>query len=780
MRIIHVIETLNPRAGGPPAVAVQLSAAQAMSGHDVTLISHDGSLPDSFRWVPGVERVKLVAMPVERWGSYLTMPEGSKVLQAGIAGASVVHLHGVWEPVLWASARIARELGVPYVVRPAGMLDPWSLAQKWFKKRLALLLGLRTMLGEASFVHALNVDERDLISLLGLSCPIEVVPNGVFLDSLANVPAAGTFRARHPSVGSDPFVLFMARLHYKKGLDYLADAFQSIAGRLPNLRLVVAGPDGGAKGMFESRIARYGLTGRVLMAGELYGADKLAALRDATVFCLPSRQEGFSVAVVEALAMGVPAVITTGCHFPEVGDKNAGRVVGLDARAIGSAISQIVQDSSLAERMSESGRRMVRESYTWPVIAAECVRLYESHRPGAVRSGEGMRVLHVVPTLDPAAGGPPIIALKLATSQAALGHEVDMLTYTVPAAESDVKLILRQVRGAEKVKQRRIVPPTALESLTGRHAGMAMRSLAGRFDVVQLHGIWEPMLVAVARECRRAGVPYVVMPHGMLDPWSLSQKSMKKRFALALVTRRMLDRALFLHLGNRDELELIEPLKLTAPREIIPNGVSPEEVTDIPAPGAFRAAFPQLGDKPYILFLSRLHYKKGLDYLADAFALLAPRHADVQLVVAGPDGGARRDFEQRIAAAGLESRVHLVGPLYNELKSAAQVDAAVFCLPSRQEGFSIAIIEALAAGCPSVVSKPCHFPEVEEEGAGYVVDLVPQEIADALDRVLSNAARAKAMGQAGREYVLRKLTWPAISKVLIDAYRRNGAVVRSK
>jgi glycosyltransferase involved in cell wall biosynthesis len=205
---------------------------------------------------------------------------------------------------------------------------------------------------------------------------------------------------------------------------------------------------------------------------------------------------------------------------------------------------------------------------------------------------------------------------------------------------------------------------------------------------------------------------------------------------------------------------------------IIPNGVFLEELEPLPTAGEFRSRFPELGDAPYVLFLSRLHFKKGLDYLSDSFAAVAKVHPQVKLVVVGPEDGAGEDFRQRIRSAGLENRVLMPGPLYGVDKLRALVDAAVFCLPSRQEGFSVAILEALACRSPVVISDECHFPEVQTEGAGYSTPLTNQAVTEALLKVLADPQQAKSMGDRGRAMVESRYTWQAVAKQSLELYER--------
>ncbi|MBC7782498.1 MAG: glycosyltransferase [Burkholderiales bacterium] len=381
-----------------------------------------------------------------------------------------------------------------------------------------------------------------------------------------------------------------------------------------------------------------------------------------------------------------------------------------------------------------------------------------------------LRILHVITSLDPAAGGPPNVLLRLAAAQAALGHSVATLSYGGAGIADRVAKDLANVPQSSRVENIYLERVGFIERRFSLAARAKCDELVARFDIVHLHGVWDSVLRYAATAASKHRVPYMIAPHGMLDPWSLSQKKLKKRIALVLMYRRMLNRAAALHLLNADEESLLAPLRLTARKVILPNGIYLDEINPLPEPGSFRKAHPALGDRPYVLFLGRLHFKKGLDYLAAAFAELAGKMLEIDLVVAGPDDGEGTNFQRAIAEAGLGARVHLVGPLYGRRKIEAFADAAVFCLPSRQEGFSVAIVEAMACGVPVVISRACHFPEVQGAGAGIITELRPLEIAGALGRVLSDQATRDAMGVAGRSLVSGKYTWASIAAKSIEIY----------
>lgn len=397
MKIYHVVSSIDPAQGGPQAGCLRLAAAQAALGHEVEIISYGGSdirqrALSAAHDVPHLAKVRwhLLADP-DRIERVLGL-SAARVLRNVLKDASFVHIHGVWEPILKHAARIARSLKVPYCVQPHGMLDVWSMRQKRLKKRVALLLGYRKMLNGAKFIHALNTDEANLLDPLGLTPPRLVIPNGIFLEEFADLPGKGYFAERFPQLQGKRVVLFLSRLHTKKGLDILAAAFSMLAKSHPDVDLAVAGPDGGAKDGFVSLVKDLGITDRVHLTGPIYGAEKLRALMDAACFCLPSRQEGFSVAITEALACGLPVVISEPCHFPEVRTAHAGAVVALEPANVAAAIGDILDNPDMAAIMGENGKRLVHENYTWPRVAELTLQGYASPSFSAATGSANLRV----------------------------------------------------------------------------------------------------------------------------------------------------------------------------------------------------------------------------------------------------------------------------------------------------------------------------------------------------------------------------------------------------
>ncbi len=389
-----------------------------------------------------------------------------------------------------------------------------------------------------------------------------------------------------------------------------------------------------------------------------------------------------------------------------------------------------------------------------------------------------MRILHVIPTIDPNAGGPALICTKLAIAQARLGHDVTILAYEPPPAGRE-RILAENGRtaGFDRLTLRNLPPITLRERVTGRHARAAAGRLVPNADVVHLHGLWETALLHAATAARRHGKPYLILLNGMLMPWAMARGVIHKQIALRLGWHRALAHCVP-HFGSDDEAAAFRALGFHNSGVVIPNGAFPDEYADLPPAGTFRAAHPELADHPYVLFVGRLHQQKGIDLLLAAFDRVAQRHPTVRLVIAGPDYGVdieshsgrsppRRGGSAGPTAGPWASRLLRLGPIYGRDKLAALRDAACFCLPSRHEGFSLAVLEALACGVPVVISTECHFPEVATAAAGVVTSLDPAAIADGLLAVLADPSfRARAT-----PFIAERYNWMTVAAATVDAYR---------
>jgi glycosyltransferase involved in cell wall biosynthesis len=221
---------------------------------------------------------------------------------------------------------------------------------------------------------------------------------------------------------------------------------------------------------------------------------------------------------------------------------------------------------------------------------------------------------------------------------------------------------------------------------------------------------------------------------------------------------------------SRHEHESIAAFGYKGHIATIPNGVFLEEIDPLPPRGSFAELFPAVRGRRFITFLSRLHPVKGLDLLVDAFATLAQTYPDVDLVIVGPDYGVEATLKAQIASKGLQSRVHLIGPMWGHERFKPVVDGVCFCLPSEHEAFSVAICEAMACGAPVVITHNCNLPEAHDANAGLVIDRTVPALTAALDTVLRDPAEAQRMGERARQLVLDRFTWPVVAATSVTHY----------
>jgi glycosyltransferase involved in cell wall biosynthesis len=376
MNVLHVVSNLDPSSGGPAEALRGLASAQVAAGLAVGVLSTwargaDLSFADRLR-AAGVE-VHLIG---PCYSPLVWRPGLGRAVAAAVRAADVVHIHALWEEVQHQAARACLRFGRPYVFRPCGMLDPWSLAQGGWKKRLYLRLRLRRNLDGAAALHFTTPIERDLVAPLGLTAPAVVEPNGIRPDEFRDPPPPAEFRTAQSIPVAAPLLLFLGRVHHKKGLDLLPP----VLAALPGVYLVIAGPDQDGYGNQVLRHAEgLGVADRVRFVGMVRGREKLAALTAADLFVLPSHQENFGNAVVEALAVGLPVVISDQVNlWPEIRDAGVGGVAPLRVDALTEVIRRWLASPELRADAGRKAIPWVRERYDWATIARRWAGHYRS------------------------------------------------------------------------------------------------------------------------------------------------------------------------------------------------------------------------------------------------------------------------------------------------------------------------------------------------------------------------------------------------------------------
>lgn len=308
----------------------------------------------------------------------------------------------------------------------------------------------------------------------------------------------------------------------------------------------------------------------------------------------------------------------------------------------------------------------------------------------------------------------------------------------------------------------------------------AIRKTVASFDLLHIHNLWQYPQYAAYRAARRAGVPYIVSPHGALDPYLRQRGRLRKALAMRMWQGEMLSEAALVHVTTRAEAELIADVAPSAPRVVVPCGVYVKEFAKLPPQEMFRRR--RLGGYrgPLILFLGRITEKKGLDVLIRAFAhLRGSRQA--RLAIVGPDDSSLVPKLARLAdSLGLSSDVVFLDAVYGDERLAALSAADVWAMSSHTENFGIAVVEAMAAGCPVVTSPGVNLADdIAAAQAGVIADAVPAPFGRALLDLLEDGERRSALGQSGRAFAAR-FDWSVVAPEILRMYQRAAEVGRSR
>ena len=375
-----------------------------------------------------------------------------------------------------------------------------------------------------------------------------------------------------------------------------------------------------------------------------------------------------------------------------------------------------------------------------------------------------VRVLHVVADLDRRKGGATTACLGLATTMSKRGHTVRIVTTDRGFSEGEHE----RTRGV------------AIEALPGSWPAFfgtswplyrRLREAIAEVDVVHLHSLYLFHDWAASRLCRRFDKPYIVEPHGTLDPYIYRRHRWRKAAIEVMFQNAALERAAGLHYTAREEWELARPHARTARGSIIPIGIDLAAYEHLPPREALNERYPMINRRKVILFLGRLSFKKGLDVAVSAFADVARDRDDLFLIIAGPDDGVRSGIERRIKALGMADRSLFTGMVQGTEKNMILAGSSVFLLPSQSENFGITVVEAAACGIPVVISDRVNVsPDFKDAEAGLVAAPNAEAFARHLRFLLENPLRAEEIGRRGAALVHQRFTWDALSDLYEEMY----------
>lgn len=366
-----------------------------------------------------------------------------------------------------------------------------------------------------------------------------------------------------------------------------------------------------------------------------------------------------------------------------------------------------------------------------------------------------MKLAHYFTRFVLADGGVVRAVLDMAQALSARGHEVTIITQN----DSDIPASWKSgTPGAP-----RVVNLGEASGFLGRldAAAIAKASDAIRgADALHLHTPWEtsnPQIAAIARSER---VPYIVSIHGMLDDWCMTQRAAKKKLYLAIAGRKLLENAAFVHCTAQAEKDQSEKWFPRGHGRVIPLVFDLDPFRTLPGPEIARGKHPSLSTpRSKVLFLSRVHPKKGLELLIDSVPLLIKAGVDPSVTVAGVgDADYTRSLKNRVAAMGLSDRIAFIGLVTGAEKLSVYQAADLFVLPTSQENFGFVVPEAMACRKAVVTTKGVDiWPELEKSGGAVIVDSTPEAIAATVARLVRDPATLATMGEKGHAWVFSEL-----------------------
>ncbi|QXP69081.1 glycosyltransferase [Polaribacter sp. R2A056_3_33] len=366
MKINHIISSIDKSSGGPARSVTHLIDSVLRNSNEIEIILN--TLESNNPIITKFDSTKGSLYFNKKGLLKYSRPLDVKLIDSD---SDLFHGHGIWQLPVYQMAKIARKLNKPYIITPRGMLEPWSLTQGQLKKKIALKTFQTNDLEKASCIHATAQMEVESIRNLGFINPIAMIPNGVNIDE---------FPASFPEKSNTPKkILFLSRIHIKKGIENLIEAWGLIDNNLKEnwkIEIVGNGDENYIKTLKEKIISE-NLTLEIEIKKPVFGADKIKLFREASLFVLPTFSENFGIVIAEALASYTPVITTKGTPWEDLSKNNSGWWIDVGTEPLKIALEEALNTKEeTLFKMGINGRGLIENKYSMDSVGNQMIELY--------------------------------------------------------------------------------------------------------------------------------------------------------------------------------------------------------------------------------------------------------------------------------------------------------------------------------------------------------------------------------------------------------------------
>lgn len=372
MKFLNVIPYWGPEYGGPFFNISNISANLILKGNESTILT-TSNIPErygsTYPWRIGSQNIPLPIYVCKRLeSSFCFSSEFVEKFVKSVRNNDCVFIHGLWRFPTTFSAFFCRKNKIPYCIFTHAMMTPWSLSQEKLKKEIYFRLFEKGNLNGANYIFVYRNDEYMSLERKNVKAKVNY-----FTSALNKVEVftayAKRLKVKNIAISENSNILYLSRIHPKKGLLLLVQAIKELIQVRPNIKLIIAGPVEDAKYLEKIIffIKENKLEANIFFKGLIIGEEKSKIFIDSDIFVLPSVDEGSSLVILEAMSFGLPVVLTTGCKMPEINNK-MGYVVEGNPSAIAKAILKLIENKELAVAMGKKGYEHILNNFTWDKI----------------------------------------------------------------------------------------------------------------------------------------------------------------------------------------------------------------------------------------------------------------------------------------------------------------------------------------------------------------------------------------------------------------------------